>query len=877
VAETNSRRIARGNLGTALLTVALAAGIPTIDSPTTGPAVAADDWPMAAANPQRTSWTPHEVAGVLRPQWYRRFEPYISQKVQIIAAHGSVFVATARGLYALDAETGRDRWVYPTALPLGHSPTVADGAIYVGGFDRRLHALDVWTGKLRWTFAADAGFQTNPLAVAGLVIAGNRDGSLYAVDARTGRLRWKFATGGPVLFSPAYRDGVVYFAANNSHAYAVDAATGREIWKSAKLPGAGFHSWWPVVHEDRVILAGSENYSNDPSLSADRQFLQYFRSDLFPGEMSRYDGVNVGPTVTTDVDWSRGRTVLDLSRSNQGSVPVTEYFEQKPWRRTYFVLDRRTGTEISYDFDADGKPEYAPLVHCGTQTGNRYPPVISPDGILYQDAAYRHSGGPIPRGGVIGWKMDTPLVGIVNEFAVDEPLAYSLGGSLLYHSLCVSRVAGADDLRSGARRGGRYFNYNLENFIPDIYSEYSDRPGRTYGGRNGYYGLHGDQNPPIPYGGKAYLHRCNYLIAFAAQGDGRKGDSVATASAAEPPPCRPKETLRLLLTEEIEKILAAGHLRPGYTSAGFFDQTGGTFGRDLGHYFSDPSETIIILTRASPFVPAELRERLKTYLRSEFARYPPHRYSHIGWRDGAPREVFDTPPEVQSLMSKFGPSAAGTTRARTFSPLTNYALFQYAQAFGESESLLAFVKPVGAVPADENLLRDPALHNGHIADLEGVLGLARLAGRPEPAEARAQLEKLLQLRSDHFSGDVADHGKARGGALRYQSALNGARNFLFLTPGLARHLREQAAENVRRALTDYERRAPYWFVAQAEEGYGESALVPLHHYHAVFQAKALILNEPYSELEKYIDVPAFQVGDLFYIDNLVSALAADER
>ena len=40
-------------------------------------------WPMAGANPERTSWTAEEVRGELKPLWFKPFEPYISQKVQI--------------------------------------------------------------------------------------------------------------------------------------------------------------------------------------------------------------------------------------------------------------------------------------------------------------------------------------------------------------------------------------------------------------------------------------------------------------------------------------------------------------------------------------------------------------------------------------------------------------------------------------------------------------------------------------------------------------------------------------------------------------------------------------------------------------------------
>ena len=94
---------------------------------------------------------------------------------------------------------------------------------------------------------------------------------MYAVNTANGNLRWKFSTGGPILFSAAAsRNGAtIYFASNDSYAYAVNAQTGAQVWKSAKLPGAGFGSWWPVIYLDPqtqreyVLLPGSHNYRDN--------------------------------------------------------------------------------------------------------------------------------------------------------------------------------------------------------------------------------------------------------------------------------------------------------------------------------------------------------------------------------------------------------------------------------------------------------------------------------------------------------------------------------------------------------------------------------------------------------------------------------------
>ncbi|MEJ2748183.1 MAG: PQQ-binding-like beta-propeller repeat protein, partial [Anaerolineae bacterium] len=262
-------------------------------------------WSMAGANPQRSSWTAEEVRGRLQPVWYKPFEPYISQKVQIIAANDLLYVATSAGLYALNADNGSIAWVYPTDMPLGHSPTIYNGVAYVGGFDHKIHAIDALTGAGLWTFEAGAGFNTNPLVVEGKLFAGNRDGYFYAIHVEgpdTGKLAWKFKTGGPILYSAAYQDGVVFFASNDSYAYALNAAAGSLVWKSAKLPGAGFFSYWPVVYQDRVIFSGSNNYRFGEMLGVDA--LVHIERDEFYAGLER--GTPIGPVGTGSGDWAAG-------------------------------------------------------------------------------------------------------------------------------------------------------------------------------------------------------------------------------------------------------------------------------------------------------------------------------------------------------------------------------------------------------------------------------------------------------------------------------------------------------------------------------------------------------------------------------------------
>lgn len=868
-------------------------------------------WVMAGGNPERTSWTPEEVRGNLKPYWYRPLESYILPRVQVIAEYGNLYISTANGLYALDAKTGAEKWVYPTELPLGHSPTVSNGRLYVGGFDHKLHVIDAYTGKGLWTFAAEKGFDTNPLVVNGIVYAGNRDGYFYAVYAegeRTGQLAWKYKTAGPIHFSAAYKDGVVFFASDDSHAYALNARTGNLEWKSKKLPGSGFHSWWPVVYRDWVIFAGSNNYR----FGVDRQvrnFIDLEETDLFPNQEADPRGTLISPMGQAPGDWVAGTLTLDMSRPNvtpNGStLAPTEYLESKPWRRTYFVLNRATGEEYTTDFDKDGKPEYAPILWLGTHGGgNRYPPVVGSDGVLYQGNKYR-SDPTIPAGHISGWQIGTPFISIVNNSwnATDEPVAYAAGGNLIYWNRCCDRVGGAFDItipesdfeiRTTANernsssnvdreRKWNYFSYDLPERIPGynlfayVYENYAAPYGSVFGDRSGSYGWHGDVNPPIPYQGMVYMHRSNAIIAFGVE---------KKTPAGLPPSKRievsnadinlSEQQLKDLLVDQVEKVLSAGHLKPGYLSSGITDQRlNGSCGDYLADYWHNPSDVLYTLIRALPHLPENVRGRVRLYLQSEFNAYPPTKLAHIGWKDGAARDVFDLPPEVVASMSSFGPSnEVRNFDGWKFPPFNFYALWKYAQIFGNARAIFdASQNNLAPLPDETVLIEYPQIHNAYIVGYLGYLELQKLAGYPASQNVVASLEYLKKLRMAHFTIEPPN-SYFENSQRRYCRALNTSRNFMYLVPELAGFFRENKKSDVQSAIDHFTKITPYWFVSKAETSFGEGITNHAYDYYTIFQAKALILEEPRGELVKYLDVPAFQVGDFFYIQNLIALLEA---
>ena len=860
---------------------------------------------MAGANPQRNSWTSEEVRGKLTAEWYRSFEPYIMQKVQIIAEYGNLYISTARGLYAMDASTGAEKWIYPTEMPLGHSPTIEDGVAYVGGFDHKLHAVDAYTGQSLWKFSAGAGFDTNPLVVDSMIFAGNRDGYFYAIYANgplEGQLAWKYKTHGPIHYSAAYRDGVVYFASDDSRAYALKAGSGQLVWKSAVLPGAGFHSWWPVVYGDVVIFSGSLNYRTSGAPGLDKGYHSQELADVYPYHKQDPRATLVGPLGKEQGRWISGTPTIDTSRStvtsNGSTMPITEYLESKPWRRTYFVLDRSNGKEVTYDFDRDGNAEYAPILWVGTKSGNRYPPVVGVDGVVYQGNNYK-SDPSIAGGHISGWNIRTPYISVVNGGwnAVDEPVAYSAGGDLIYWSRCCDRIAGAIDITipemevqnspvmttaSAIERSWHYYSYNLDDKIPgygvmtEVWDPYHSPYGGVFGGPNGSYGFHGDVNAPIPYNGKVYMHRSNAIIAFSPE----KGEPInlpmAQIQDAQNADIIPLSNAQIetLLENEVKKILAAGHLRPGYAGTGLLDlRSIRGCGSDMLDYWHNPSDTIYTLLRVLPHLSDDLQLETRNYLIKEFNDYSPYKYEHIGWK-GAAREAYLLPPEVESDMKNMGPETRTFGFAGwEFSPFSFYALWKYAEEFGDAETIFDdALSKVKLAPVPWDVLSEmPHVHNAFIAGYWGYLELEELATGTKSSSIISKLDNLLDLRVSTFSKDAPEiyfQEKTKFYCRNY----NSSRNFIFLVPELAEYLRLHALGKIEEALDEYERVSPLWFVAKSETAFAEGTFNQLYDYNTLFQVKALIMQDSREQLTKYLDVPAFPVGDLFYIQNLVSLL-----
>jgi PKD repeat protein/outer membrane protein assembly factor BamB len=883
-------------------------------------------WNMAGANPKRTSWV-NQAASVTGIDWYRPIEAYIEQKVQIITANKKIYVSTVRGLLVLDAETGSLKWRFDTELPLANSPTVIDDMVYIGGYDRKIYAIrdlgDSYT--VEWEFtAAKAGYSSNPLVADDVVYMGNRDGYFYAVNALNGSLVWQYpASGqdplGPIIQSAAIDNGVIYFASNNMYAYALNAANGALVWQSPeKLRGEQMQGWWPVIYKDIVVFPSSTAYRHgNPGI----QSLGYSGVASYSGLESSefYDNNNgtIGTLVASNGSqgWPVGGNLLDTNSLGPGGISVSGYLNGDYSHRRYVIaLDKSDGVENIT----------VPVLYEGTTSGNRYPPLVDPaDDVLYVQGNYSNSVGGIPRKTIYGWKLGNSYLRLIgNHKAIDEPSALSgMGTSSVLENLCCDREAGV----AGGIHWWTYSNLLhavLPNEGPEKYDpmwSFWDHPNvyerlrSQFGGGsiNGMYSAHGHQNPLVPYVfenehgqtvHRVFTHRSNTIIAIGTQGNKQFLPLIEINNS----PVHTGTTLDRIdilgrLEGEMDKMVSlyeqhgtGGFLKPGYYNSG------ADTALVQPHPYQNPGDTLLALTSAYEHINPTLKTRTEAYMQAYYQKYfIDDRVRRIGWDQGMHREYMDIPVEVAEHMSTIGNVLGTAYPQRNFYPMLKYSeIFpdQASAVYQNAQALLIYPPVLLTEPPPNNpncsthidAYVRPNLYNDYIVGYQSFLDLQELAlGGVYDSGAQTlrnniqnTLNDLKSTRASAFQINHPFNGTDNPDACvtgnQYRRQYNLSRNFLFMTPKLGEFFSNDVGISAQQAIQEYITIGALWFTSRNENAYQEAVMHHLYDAPTLFTSKAYVLGESISQLSKFIDVPAFKYGDVYYMQTLIAALDADE-
>ena len=144
-------------------------------------------------------------------------------------------------LFALDAKTGKEIWVFESDDYILQTPARCGGTLFVGGnfYDptpidegghTRIYALDLATGSPLWNYESEDGFPKRLYATEQTLVFVAYQDFMNGVDIETGELRWRYDTGN---WTPSFLGAgdVVYFSSANTLVFALDTNTGESIWQ----------------------------------------------------------------------------------------------------------------------------------------------------------------------------------------------------------------------------------------------------------------------------------------------------------------------------------------------------------------------------------------------------------------------------------------------------------------------------------------------------------------------------------------------------------------------------------------------------------------------------------------------------------------------
>jgi outer membrane protein assembly factor BamB len=164
-----------------------------------------------------------------RPRW-RATVGAVNQKPAL--RDGTCYVAAGDTVYALAGADGSTEWSFERAGNDFVSPTVADGAVFTG--DRGVYAIDADTGQERWHRRSPPRPSGGLAYTDGLVLCGDSHRGVFALDAESGEERWQTDLPGQVRRAPSVagcEEAVVYAATKDGFVAALAAASGRVLWR----------------------------------------------------------------------------------------------------------------------------------------------------------------------------------------------------------------------------------------------------------------------------------------------------------------------------------------------------------------------------------------------------------------------------------------------------------------------------------------------------------------------------------------------------------------------------------------------------------------------------------------------------------------------
>lgn len=236
----------------------------------------------------------------------------------------TVYYCSEFTLSAIDAGTGDVDWRFEAGGRIESAPTLHDSTVYVGADNGRVYAVDTDSGRQRWVYDTGAAeVSTSPAVDGDRVYVASVGGATYALDPADGSELWQFEygshnTNGP---SPVVTDAAVYIPYLDG-LYAVDPASGAEI---DSVGVAERIETTPCVVGDAIYFGTRDGivrgYTTD--LGKGPQSLELSGLDPERPRVREGESVRLSVTVTnTGGETATGEVVFRIDGNRIEAIPV---------------------------------------------------------------------------------------------------------------------------------------------------------------------------------------------------------------------------------------------------------------------------------------------------------------------------------------------------------------------------------------------------------------------------------------------------------------------------------------------------------------------------------------------------------------------------
>ncbi len=132
----------------------------------------------------------------------------------VVGAGTVYFGSHDNNVYAVDLDSGEEKWRFATGGVVAGRPLLFDGLVVAGSFDKNLYGIDATSGSLVWKVEGANWFWAGAVANERTIFAPSVDGNIYAVDVN-GNLLWKHNMGAAIVSRPALVPRGLVVAAKN--------------------------------------------------------------------------------------------------------------------------------------------------------------------------------------------------------------------------------------------------------------------------------------------------------------------------------------------------------------------------------------------------------------------------------------------------------------------------------------------------------------------------------------------------------------------------------------------------------------------------------------------------------------------------------------